>query len=430
MSRLSGFSISDHTKTSAIYYFGNFFLNVFRYFFHLILLRLLTPSEYGEFLSYLSLMYVLAVPTGTVSNIVTKFVAGFKGKGDLRSINSFFYFLIKKTSPATLVLGIFLIIFSPNLARIFKAHQIAFIVLGLSTFISLIQTITSSYLSALQRFKFQTLIGFVGAFVTIILAILLIKTGFGATGAVVAQLSSGLLISILALMNIQKFIYPRLINHKKIEFSLLNFTSVSFIFALGTLSLVSVDVLMVRVLFDTYTSGVYATLSILGRMILFGLTPFATYLLPVVTLRHSEGKNTHLIFIKLAGVMLLFALLGTSIFILAPNTVVRILASSAPLEVANYLGIFSMGMVVFAFNQFILSYFMATNRATANYLLLLFSVAQPLVIFLARHSFSHVVYSSFAIQLGLLISLVFYVLYPYLYAVKFSHEVVKKKQKT
>ena len=80
-------------RSTAFFYFGSFGLNVFRYFFHLILLRFLAPAEYGEFLSYLSLTYLLGIPTGTIATVITKYVAEFKGKGDKTSINLFFHYL-------------------------------------------------------------------------------------------------------------------------------------------------------------------------------------------------------------------------------------------------------------------------------------------------------------------------------------------------
>lgn len=417
---------SKNVKTSAIYYFGNFFLSVFRYFFHLILLRYLTTAEYGEFLSYLSLMYVLAVPTGTVSSLVTKFVAEFKGKNDLYSINAFFYYLIRVTSPITFLLGVVLVLFSSFFASIFKAHQIAFVVLGLSTFVSLIQVISTSYLSALQKFKFQTISGFIGSIFTIILSVVLIEFGFGATGAVISQILASLLLTVLALINIRKYIFPQSLNTKKIKFSLVGFTGASFIFALGSMSLVSVDVLMVRILFDTATSGIYATLSILGRMILYGLMPFVTFMLPVATLKHSSGQGTKRLFIKLGTVMLFFAIIGWGIFTVFPEYIVKILASTSSPEIIKYLSVFSLAMVLFAFNQFFLSYLMATNRSSANYFLLAAVILQPVLIYVLRHSFSLVIFSNLLLQVSLCLSLIIFILYPYLYTVKFSHGLNKK----
>ena len=144
--------LTPTARSSAFYYFGNFAISFLRYLFHLLLLRLLLPADYGEFLAYLSLLYLLGIPNGTVSNVVIKYVAGFRGKKDNLSINELFYYLIEKLTPLSLGLGFLLIFFAKFLSIIFKAHPAAFVILGLYLFVSLVSTLVRSYLLAFQRF--------------------------------------------------------------------------------------------------------------------------------------------------------------------------------------------------------------------------------------------------------------------------------------
>jgi len=171
MLRLVNSLKTQAAKTSLMYYVGNFFLNILRYGFHLVLLRFLSPGEYGEFLSYLSLMYLLAVPTGTINSLVTKFIANYQGKSDKRSINLFFYYLVKKTTPTAIVVGTTLIILSQPMAVLFKAHPLAFIILGISAYISLFQNIVASLLLASQKYLTQTVIGLFNTVIIIMLSI-------------------------------------------------------------------------------------------------------------------------------------------------------------------------------------------------------------------------------------------------------------------
>lgn len=392
-------------RSTAVYYVGSFAQNVLRYFFHLILLRLLTPPEYGEFLSYLSLTYLLGIPMGTIAGVVTKFVAEFKGKGDTTSVNLFFYYLLRKISPITFLLGFLLIIFANPLAQIFKAHSIAFIVLGVSMLITLFQTVVSSYLIAFQKFIFQTIIGFVSVIATILLSILFIKLGFSATGAVLAQLVAGIFVTILTFWQIKDNVIPKVKVKSPPYFSLSGFTGYSFIYALGTMSLISTDILIVRALFDPHTSGLYSALSILGRMILFGLTPLIGIVLPIAAHRHSATGSAKSVLIKLGSVISLFGLIGASIFTLMPSLVIRILSGSEYLSAAPLLSIFSFSMVFFALSQFLISYFMATGRSYVNLFLLLATFAQPIAIYIFRYSISAVVWSEFFVYFILFISL-------------------------
>jgi len=394
--------------SSAIYYFGNFILSFSRYLFHLILLRLLIPAEYGEFLSYLSLTYLLGIPTATIGTVVTKFVSDYKGRGDSTSINQFFYYLLKFISPIVFIIGSLLILFSGSLAFVFKAHSMAFVILGISVFISLFQTIITSYIIAFQKFIFQTIVGFGGVVITILLSVVFIKLGMGATGAVLGQILAGVVTSIILFLSIRKSVLPR-ISGKKIKFNLRGFTGYSFIFALGTASLISTDVLMVRAFFDSHTSGLYSALSILGRMILYGLTPLCALVLPIAAHRHAQNTTTRPVFLKLGSVILLFGTIGAGVFSLFPSQIIGLLSGSAYLEAAPLLSYFAFTMVFFAFSQFILSYLMATNRPQANILLLITTILQPITFYSFRFSFSDTVHANFFLHLILFLSLFIYI---------------------
>ena len=396
-------------RSSAFYYFGNFTLSISRYLFHIILLRLLVPSEYGEFLSYLSLIYLLGIPMGTIGTVVTKFVSDYKGKGDSKSINQFFYYLLKFLSPVVLILGLLLILFSEPLATLFKAHSMAFIILGVSVFISLFQTIITSYIIAFHKFIFQTIVGFSGVIATILLSVLFIKLGMGATGAVLGQILASIITSIILFISIRKSVIPKLDKGKNIKFNLSGFTGYSFIFALGTASLISTDVLIVRAFFDSHASGLYSSLSILGRMILFGLTPITALVLPIAAHRHSQNTSTQSIFLKLGSAILLFGILGAGIFSLFPNQIISLLSGSAYLEAAPLLSFFAFSMAFFAYSQFIIAYLMATSHPKANIFLLIATIVQPILFYIFKNSFSNTVYANFILHLVLFLALLTYI---------------------
>lgn len=395
-------------RSSAIFYFGSFANSFGRYLFHLILLRLLTPGDYGEFLSYLSLMYLLSVPTNTIASIITKYVAEFRGQKDDRAINLFFYYLVKIVSPVTLVIGSFLIIFSSSLAVIFKAHPLAFVVLGISMFISLISAIIRSYISAFHRFVFQTWLGFIDVLLTIILAVFFIHLGWGPTGVVIAQLLAGIIGTILAFINIRSFIWPMMKQTKAIKFSLTGFTGFSLIYSFGFLSLISSDVLLVRHFFDTTTSGLYSSLSILGRMLYFGLSPLLSLVIPIAAHRHAATGNSKTVFYKLGSVFFILGLGATTIFTLFPQLIVHLLSGSNYSAIAHLLPFVAFTMFLLSLNQFIVSYLMAIGRANCTIILLIISLAQIILIYLIHSSISQIITINLILEIILIIGLSIY----------------------
>jgi O-antigen/teichoic acid export membrane protein len=402
-------------RSSAFFYFSSIFASFFRYLFHLILLRLLAPSEYGEFSSYLSLIYILGIPTIIVSNVVVKYVSDFRGRGDDVSINQLFYFLLYKLSFITFPLGLLLIIFSTPLALLFKAHSLAFVVLGVSMFISVFQTIIGSYVFAYQKIVFVTIIGFVNVIVNILLAVIFIKLGFGATGVIVAQILAGILTTIVSIFQIYKVIFPR-INFKSIpNFNFFGFIGYSFIYAVGTSMLISTDIILVRIFFDSHISGLYSSLIILGRMILFGLTPLISLVFPISAHRHAKSYKTNSIFAKLGLVILFFGLGAASIYSIFSDFIVSKM-SLAYIESAIWLPYVAFGMAFFAFSQFIISYLMATSRPQASILLLVATIVQPVLIYVLRGSFDNVIFGNFGLQFTLFLMLSLYVIGEYFFS--------------
>jgi len=186
------------------------------------------------------------------------------------------------------------------------------------------------------------------------------------------------------------------------------FMGYSFIYALGTMSLISTDVLMVRALFNPHLSGIYSSLSILGRMILFGLTPLISLVLPMASHRQSAFGSAKTILIKLGSVTVIFGIVGAGIFSLFPTLIIRILSGAAYLEAAPFLSVFAFTMVFLALSQFILAYLLALSHPRATLLLLSATVIQPFLFYVFRGAFSLVIWSNFAIHLLLLSSLIFF----------------------
>lgn len=404
-------SLSTPTARNTLVFYGaSFTQNIFRYLFHLILLKFLVPAEYGEFLSYLSLIYILSIPMGTVATVVTKFVADFNAKEDLKSINLFFYYLIKTLSPISLTLGLSLLVFAQPLSVLFKSHPAAFVVLGLSMFVSLFQTIVTSYITAFQKFVYVSVVGFLTIFLTIGLSIVFIKLGLGATGAILGQLIASLIGTLIIFWKIKPYVYPRKVIERPPRFSLGGFTGYSFLYSLGTLSLMSTDILVIRAFSDPYFSGLYSALSILGRMILFGLTPLIGLTLSIATHRFAASGSAKSVLVKLGSLILGLGVFGAGIFSLFPEYVVRVLSGSAYLAITPYLSIFAFSMVFFALSQFILSFLMATGRPQANFLLLTVTVLQPILFYAYRFSFSGLIWSNFITHLLLVLSLLVFLI--------------------
>src|SRR3989344_907529 len=382
---------TNNAKRSAFFYLGSFLLSFGNYLFHLMLLRLLSPAEYGEFLTYISFLYLLTIPNQTISILVTKYVSDFIGKQKNKKMNKFFYYLLSRLLLPTILMGLIVIATSKLWAGLFKAHPLAFIILGISLVTNVFGAIIGAYLMALQKFLYQNWVGFISLLIKLSGAYLLVTIGLRATGAIVALLSAGLFHLILVFWKIKSYIYPPESYQLKIKFEMKNLAWYSLLFSAGVMSLMSTDVLLVRYYFSPEASGYYSAISVLGRMIFFGLAPLSILLLPMVSNRYAAGKPSMGVLFKLLFANMGLGIIGVGIFSLVPELVIKILSGSQYLIVANLLPKFSLLMWLLSISNLLMSYLIAVNRHTSAIWVGLIALFQPGMIILFHQNLTQIV---------------------------------------
>lgn len=408
MRKLTEILLSKNAKTTAVYYAGSFVLNVGNYLFHLMMMRMLLPEAYGEFLSYISFFSLLTIPASSIVTVVLRYAAGFYGKDDKERINYFFYYMLNLVVWPSLLLSILVIGFSSVLAVFLKAHAIAFVALGFNLLISFTGAILGAYLLAFQQFLFQMIAGGITLMLKLFFAYIFLSIGLGATGGVVAILLSGFLRLFVVFGKIKPNVYPRIKKKVKLNIKLKKFLSYSIIYAAGGVSLISVDVLLVRYFLPVHDSGIYSALSVLGRMIYFGLTPLSMLVLPMVSKRYAVKQKTKSVLWKLFAVTSGLGLLGVAIFIWKSSLMVRIFSGSQYVEGNGLLWGFAVAMLMYALSRLLLSYFMAVEKENSNLWLLVAMLLQPLLIIIWHNGLHQLMMINLVVQSILFIGLLVY----------------------
>jgi len=399
---------TKNAKNTFIYYIGSFVVSIANYLFHLLLIRLLLPSYYGEFLSYLSFLYLITIPAGTINLVVSKHISSFRGKKDNKSINHFFYWIVRKTFIPSLILATVIILSANKLSFLLKAQPTAFYVLSFSLLTSFGESIFSSYLLAFQKFTTNIKISLSAISLKIFLAFILIKLGAGATSGVIAIFLASIVSISLCFYNIKKYIYPPLKSSKKIEFNIKKYVSYSLILSAGLLSIISIDMLLVRYFFSPHLSGIYASLSTLGKMIYFGITPISVLTMTIVSNRHSANKNTKSVIVKLSLTAFFLGLIGVAVFSIFPHQVVLFLSGSQYLQGVKYLPLVSLSMFLFGLSNIILTSLFAIEKPKGSIILFVICLLQPVLITLFHQTLMQVVTVNLLVQVLLFFSLVSY----------------------
>jgi O-antigen/teichoic acid export membrane protein len=393
--------------TSLIYFLGQTSLSFGRYLFHILLMRLFVPAQYGEFLSYLSLTYLISIPTGALSLVTVTKVATWYGAGALDNIRSFIPYLTRRFFWLFLIVGLTFALFSQPLATVFKAEPGAFVVLGISLIITFYSSLIRSFLAGLQMFLFQTFVSFLEIIMIIGFAYFFVTAGYGATGAIIGQFLAAIVVTILALIRLKSYLLPIKLPvgfHVPLK-QVLGFGLVN---SMASMAFLSIDVLAIRAFMSPEQSGIYASLSMLGRMIFFGLNPIAGLAVPFLARRHGARLGTTFFFLIFLTSMISLGTLVSFIFSIFPAQIIGILAGGSYLAGAGYLGYLAFSMSLLALNLFLAAYHFAVGHGQSNYIVFAMSLLQPVLIYIFRHDLYSVIIAGLAIQSILFVTLITY----------------------
>lgn len=393
---ISKLKITPAFINASFYYFSSFGIGILRYFFHLILLRFLNPSSYGEFLAYLSLIFLLSVPSSTIGTLVIRRVSRLS-KVDYSHTNSFFYKILKIFSLPTIVAAFILVLIAPFLANLFKSQNDAFIILAFFLVISLPSTILRSILTAQEKLSLVSLIGIVEVVFTLVFTFIFLSWKPDPIIPVIVQVTSVIFGCLLMFFLLSKWLWP--VNHSSND-SHLNLKGdlvQSFIYSISLASLISSDNLTLRVILDSHTSGFYAALSTIARSFYFALSPLATIVLSVVANRISDHKSPRTVFLKLFFTQAGLSFAGLGLVLFVPSHIIALLGGTTYQSLVALLPIQVAASLFLSLNVFFVSTLMGLHYRHASILILIVALAQPIALTFVR-SLSDGVYLNFLVQ--------------------------------
>jgi len=387
---------------------GHGFANIGAYFYHLFMGRLLIPSDYGALQSLISLSNILSVPTVTLNTVVAKFVSTYVGKGEKEMISSLYYQL-RKFLFIFLIIGgaLFLLFSNPIMKFLHLENWVNVLILDLALFLGLINFLNRATLQGLSLFVPLTITQFIEAFGKLIFGVVAVLAGLrvpGAFGAfvLVVFISYGYMVTVLH----KKLGKP---SYRPLPIRAMGRYAIpSALMTIGVTALYNTDVILVRHFLSAYEAGLYAALSVLGKIIFFGTAPVVTTMFPLVSEAHARGERYHRIF--LLSLMFLVAIAGsvTLLFTILPTFMMKLLIGSQYLDAAVYLAPFSLFLSLCAVIYLFVNFFLSIHRTRAVYVVVAGAIVQAVALSLFHPDISTVITISLSVTTLLTVILSFY----------------------
>jgi len=142
----------------------------------------------------------------------------------------------------------------------------------------------------------------------------------------------------------------------------------------------NMDIIIVKHYFSATDAGIYAAISTIAKIILYGTAPIITVMFPLVSERIAKGDKHYRLFIYSLIATLAGALLILGIYVLAPTKVITVLYGQSYTSMYHLLPQVGLFVVFYTLINLIANYFLAIRDFTFLWFCLIIIVAQPAVI--------------------------------------------------
>lgn len=397
---------------------GSFFLflgvlmsSVMSFILNLFLIRNLKSAEYGIYASLLSLLVLLGVPTQSLITVIVRFASDYVAKNKLDEAKNFYSKLSLLITIFSICMFIGFVVLAAPIGNFLNLDNTWYVILmGLIISLGYLGIVNSAFLQSLLKFSFISFVQVVGGILRIITGVILIFLGFKVFGALWAIFLAFFIPFLMTFMPL-RFLFLKK-NTKKIKFPTKEIalyavpTSIA-IFSLN--SLTSIDVILVKHFFHASDAGLYAGLSLAGKIIFYFTSPIVAVMFPLLIRRHNLGQNFNTLF-YLALVLVTIPSIGISLFyFLFPLFSVNfILGGGEYVKIYPLLGIFGLFATVFSVLNVCVNFFLSLKKTSIFMVLGLGLIAQVVFIFLFHKTFFQVIGVSLIVSSLLLVTLLVY----------------------
>jgi len=330
-------------KHSLIMIFFNLSAAFFNYLYQLFMGRLLTPEDYGILFSLISISYIIGVISASVPRVMAKYTSQLKAKNQLNKISYFWRYALKKSFTFGVITTILFFIITPFLSNYLHfPSQMPALILFSSLLFAYAMPTNQGILQGLQRFIPLGISQALWAFLKFILGVLLVYLGFSVSGALAPFLIANIVVFIITF-----YFLKDLTKIKPEPFKIPNLYKYSTLALLALLAYTtsfSIDTILAKHYLTDFLAGIYSSISVLGKIILFAPGGIAVVLFPKASELKEKGLNHFNLFIKALILTVVLTLPALVLFKFFPELTIKLIFGEKYLKAIPYLFKYSLAM--------------------------------------------------------------------------------------
>ncbi|MBU2598138.1 MAG: oligosaccharide flippase family protein, partial [Actinobacteria bacterium] len=371
-------------------------VNFSNYIYTLMMARMLGPAEFSLFASLISIFIILSSLISTIQTVTTKYISNFFAEKDYKSISNFFFDSFKKIILICLIVFLFFILASKQIALFLNTvSPIPIIILGSMVIISIFVSISRGTLQGLQSFSHLSLNLIIDAILRLVIGISLVYLGFKTSGAIGSSSISGFLAILISFIPLS-FIFKSRNNKQDIKQDI-NFLEVYkysipvLIASICIFILISFDLVLVKHFFNELNAGQYSAAATMGKIVIFIPGAIGLVMFPKVAEYHKKNVNSIDILKKSLFITLILCGGVTICYFLFPNFLIRIMFGKIYENSAYLIKFFGVAMTFFALNNILILYNLSIEKFKFIFPTIFFTILQIVLIYLFHGSLIQVI---------------------------------------
>lgn len=392
---------------------GNLVANFFNFLFNLFMSRNLTIAEYGVLASIAALIAFPALAVGAITPMVVHFAGKYFATGELAMVRGLYLKISKWLVVLAIVVCSLFLIFIPQISAFFHINDVGILILtDVIIFFILISVMNGALIQAKLAFVFQSFLTLAGALTKIIVGTILVLGGFAIGGAVFAFFLSFLITYVVSFVPL-KFIFDTKTKPVHIETKeLFEYGIPSAITLIAMTSFISADIMLVKHFFHPDQAGIYAGLSLVGKVIFYLSAPIGSVMFPLIVQKYSKNENfTNTFKFSLLLVLIPSIILNVFYYLFPEFTILFFLKKTEYLAVSSLLWLFGIVITLYSLLTIITNFYLSIKKTIIFIPVLLGALLQIVLICLYHETFLQIVTISFWITFLLVFGLLLY--YPY-----------------
>lgn len=340
--------------------------NVANYSFQFIMGRSLSVEDYGAMNALLSVSTTITLPASAIMMVMAKYASVYAATGKDGGLSSLYRGSLTRVAMLAVAVTCLFLLLAPIIRGYLRiADLVPVLLLSVGILGSFLMTVNLGIIQGVQRFYWLGAGIGMGGVLRLAIGVALVYLGAGLDGAILATVMPALFIFLITLVPLYN-----LLGGKGGGFAhenILKYSVPVFIASSAIAFLSNVDLVMAKHYLDPVDAGLYASVAVLGKTMLYIPSSFALALFPMVSSADLANGDSFRILDKALICTALMGVAGLAVFALFPDILIAVLFGQRFAGAEVYLKYYAFAMTLMSLLSILISFNLARGRTRFVY---------------------------------------------------------------